>query len=200
VQFISLITNDINISTLPSLELTEITTNQVLTQLLQPMHLTVLVTVYCHLLLWHSLPSDYLLYATPNDFVTIGGLLLLRYDRLNELPISNISSSSVLTSVHDSWMVLMRYLLSIKVETNQVTDKASSEPLIWSFRAAAQNCHCLANTFALPNSKLHDILITALNQWPSATLIELYIEMESDVSNSNNRYLNDISINAICTI
>ncbi|KAI8052224.1 hypothetical protein BDF22DRAFT_687132 [Syncephalis plumigaleata] len=68
----------------------------------------------------------------------------------------------------------------------------SLEPLIWSFKAAAQNCHHLAKTFSLPRNDLHDILVTSLNQWPNATLIELYIEIESNKERGINYLSNTI--------
>ncbi|RKP25224.1 hypothetical protein SYNPS1DRAFT_29037 [Syncephalis pseudoplumigaleata] len=182
-RFVSLIADGTNVDALSSPALTEITTAHVVAQLLQPIHLTLLSTVYCHLLLWHCLPQDHLLYAVPNDFVVTGGLLLLRYDRLNELPLGTRANSSVLVCVYRTWIALMRYLLAGPSGGDGASARAGkmpSQPWIWSFRAAAQNCHLLARTFALSDGDLRELLDGARNQWMDATLVDLYTELEQD--------------------
>ncbi|KAI9595492.1 hypothetical protein BDF19DRAFT_442159 [Syncephalis fuscata] len=194
-DLVLLIAGDKQLSKLPSLTIQPIDGGRKLVKLLTPIHLTLVITIYVHLLLWRQLPQDYLFYAAPNSFVTIDRLLLLRYDRLNNLPLSSELSSdcsnSLLGSVYLTWVALLKHLGAIKNRDNLKVN--GTDQLLLAFIAAARNGLHLTKTFELSNQEIQDIVRkVAFNRWSDPALIELRLDIEPDLKHHTDILLDSI--------
>jgi hypothetical protein len=128
---------------------------------LSPIHFAILVTIYCHMLLFGQLPAGDITYAPPNDFVVIPRLFAIC---THVPPMGYTSGDEVIQpqsqAAYDILMSALRYLGSVTESSKEQYTRVR-----WAYFSLAHNCVRVIQTWSLSSDELSVLLTEQQAKW-----------------------------------